>query len=153
MLKEISLLLRMPTVFPKADWLENLLNEINNNDNDIIGVGGCVKNVGDTVWVKSINLTQNTFLGAANSIQGRAFSEKKWVNSISGCNSLYRKSDLLKVGGFDINLPTAEDTELNKRLSNHGRLLYVPDAVVIHNHGRGIFDFAKRMKQYGYGQS
>ncbi len=135
---------------PEADWLEKLLIEM---ETDIIGVGGCVKNIGDSIWEKSINLTQNTFLGAGNSVQGRIFTERKYVTSISGCNSLYRKSDLLNVGGFNVNLSTAEDTDLNKRLLRYGKLLYTPDAVVIHNHGRGLMDFAKRMRQYGYGRA
>jgi GT2 family glycosyltransferase len=135
---------------PEADWIEKLLIGM---ERGIVGVGGCVKNIGETVWEKSINLTQNTFLGAANSVQGRIFGQRKYVSSISGCNSLYRKCDLLKVGGFDTNLTTAEDTDLNRKLLAYGKLLYVPDAVVIHNHGRGLMDFANRMRQYGYGRA
>lgn len=135
---------------PCSDWLAKLLAEMKK---DIIGAGGCVVNIGGTIWENSINLTQNTFLGSANSIQGRIFNQKKIVKSISGCNSLYRKSDLFVAGGFNINLHTAEDAELNRRLLKYGKLIYVPDAVVIHNHGRGVLDFARRMRQYGYGRA
>lgn len=133
----------------KSNWLENLVREF---DDDIVGVGGGIENIGEGIWKRSISLAIGTFLGSAFSIQGRIYNKKKYVRSISGCNSIYRKKDLLNVGNFNVNLPTAEDTELNNRLSKIGKLLYIPNAVVLHNHNRGLIDFAKRMKQYGYGR-
>ncbi|MCZ7399989.1 MAG: glycosyltransferase [Candidatus Methanoperedens sp.] len=135
---------------PQKDWLENLIKEFNPG---IAGVGGSIKNIGENLWEKSINLAMETFLGSANSIQGRFFKDKRYVNSISGCNSMYRREDLLKVGGFDINLSTAEDTEINNKLSTLGKLLYTPHAIISHNHQRGLKDFGKRMYQYGYGRA
>jgi len=135
---------------PKSDWLEKLIGEFND---DIVGVGGGVVNIGNSFWERSINLAVSTFLGSANSVQGRLFKEKCYVNSISGCNSLYRKRDLVSVGGFDVRLGTAEDTELNRRLLKIGKLLYTPNAIIFHNHNRGVKDFAKRMHQYGYGRA
>lgn len=135
---------------PDKYWLKNLISGFGI---DVVGVGGSVHNIGDSLWQKSINLSQDTFLGAANSIQGRYYKQKKFVNSISGCNCLYRKEDLIKVGGFRTDLLTAEDTELNKRLLRHGKLLYVPNAVIIHKHGRGLSNFSKRMYQYGLGRA
>jgi GT2 family glycosyltransferase len=135
---------------PKKDWLENLISEFNE---DVVGVGGGIINLGNNFWEKSINLAVSTFLGSANSVQGRLFSDKCYVNSISGCNSIYRKKDLIDIGGFDVRLGTAEDTELNRRLLKVGKLLYTPNAIILHNHNRGIKDFAKRMHQYGYGRA
>lgn len=135
---------------PEKDWLEKLIIEF---DDGIIGVGGGIINLGDSLWEKSINLAMGTFFGSANSVQGRFFKDKRFVNSISGCNSLYRKEDILKSGGFDVHLSTAEDTELNKKLSNFGKLLYTPYAIISHNHQRGLKDFGKRMFQYGYGRA
>lgn len=135
---------------PETDWLENLVKEF---DAGIVGVGGGIKNIGEGLWEKSINLISGTFLGSANSIQGRFFKDKRYVNSISGCNSMYHKEDILKIGGFDVRLSTAEDTELNRKLLRIGKLLYTPDAVILHNHKRGLKDFAKRMYQYGCGRA
>lgn len=134
---------------PDKDWLKNLINEF---ETDIVGVGGSVHNIGNSLWQRSINLSQNTFLGAANSIQGRVYESKRYVTSISGCNCLYRKKDLIRVGGFKTDLCTAEDTEVNNRLLKYGKLLYLPNAIVIHKHGRGLLDFSKRMRQYGSGR-
>lgn len=135
---------------PEKDWLKNLMKEF---DVGIVGVGGGIKNLGEGVWGKSINYVMGTFLGSANSVQGRFFKNKRYVNSISGCNSFYRREDLLKVGGFDVRLSTAEDTELNKKLLRFGKLLYTPDAIINHNHQRGLKKFGKRMYQYGYGRA
>jgi cellulose synthase/poly-beta-1,6-N-acetylglucosamine synthase-like glycosyltransferase len=135
---------------PKKDWLENLIKEFKDG---IVGVGGGIINLGDGIWARSINLAVGTFLGSANSVQGRFFKEKRFVNSISGCNSMYRKRDLVDIKGFDVTLGTAEDTELNSKLLKMGKLLYTPDAIICHNHNRGVKDFAKRMFQYGYGRA
>ncbi len=131
---------------PDKDWLANLVKEF---DSGIIGVGGAIKNIGEGFWIRSINLTYDTFLGSANSVQGRFFKDKRFVNSISGCNSMYRRQDILKVGGFNTSLPGAEDAELNGRLFKEGKLLYLPNAVILHDHGRGLKEFAKQMLRYG----
>ena len=135
---------------PQKDWLKNLIKEF---DEGVVGVGGGIKNIGETFWEKSINFTTRTFLGSANSVQGRLFNDKRHVKSISGCNSIYRKADLVKVGGFNIALSTAEDTELNGKMLKIGKLLYTPDAIILHNHQRSLKQFGKRMYQYGYGRA
>ena len=135
---------------PETDWLENIVEEF---DDGIVGVGGGIKNIGEGLWGKSINLISGTFLGSANSIQGRFFKDKRYVNSISGCNSMYHRNDIMKVGGFDVRLSTAEDTELNRKLLRVGKLFYTPDAIILHNHKRGLKEFGERMYQYGYGRA
>lgn len=134
---------------PERDWLQNLVKEFSD---DIVGVGGGIKNIGEGIWGRSIGLIMNTFVGSANSVQGRLFKETRFVKSISGCNSMYRRETLLKIGGYNVTLSVNEETELNRKLSRFGRLLYTPDAVVLHNQGRGLRDFAKRMYQFGRGR-
>lgn len=134
---------------PEKNWLENLIREF---DEGAVGAGGSVKNIGAGIWGKAIALTADTFLGSANSVQGRVFKEKCTVKSISGCNSMYRKKDLMAIGGFNVNLSINEETELNKRLSKLGPLVYVPDAVILHDQNRNLSTFAKRMFQFGYGR-
>lgn len=134
---------------PEKSWLENLIKEF---DHGIVGVGGGIKNIGERPWERSINLAANTFLGSANSVQGRLYEERKFVKSISGCNSIYRKNHLVEAGGFNLSLSTAEDTEINRRLLKIGKLVYTPAAIVLHDHKRGLEAFGKRMYQYGYGR-
>ena len=131
---------------PSKDWLRNLFAEFVEG---IVGVGGRIENIGEGIYTRSINLALTTFLGSGRSIQGRPFNTKKFVKSISGCNSMYRKSHLAKIGGFDPGLSGADETELNARLLRIGKLLYVPDATILHDHGRGLKEFAINMYHYG----
>ena len=134
---------------PESTWIENL---VKNFTKDYVGIGGAITNIGQGTWEKSVALITNTFLGSANSVQGRVFKEKRIVNSISGSNSMYRKKDLLMIGGFNVALSINEETELNKRLTKEGKLLYTPNAMIIHNQERGFKEFAKRMFQFGHGR-
>ncbi|OGS48818.1 MAG: hypothetical protein A3K68_04360 [Euryarchaeota archaeon RBG_16_68_13] len=134
---------------PEPTWLECLHAGFADG---IVGVGGRIENRGDTFWQHAVDGALDTFLGSANSVQGRPFRDRRDVASISGCNSMYRRADLLAAGGFHRELVTTEDTELNRRMLERGRLFYVPDAVVRHRHERGLRDFARRMIQYGYGR-
>lgn len=133
---------------PSENWLRNLVAEFKEG---IVGIGGGIKNIGEELWPKSINLAQNTFLGGGRSVQTRLFKKKRFVKSISGCNSMYHKKDVVGVGGFNIHLSGADETELNRRLIKlkQGKLLYVPSAVVLHDHGRDLKEFAKNMYHYG----
>lgn len=131
---------------PDKEWLSNLVKEF---DDGIVGVGGPSKNVGDSLWERSINLAMDTFLGGARTLQARFIRDRRFVRSIGGFNSIYRRQDILKVGGLNTSLPGGEDLELNKKLSKIGKLLYTPRAVVIHHHSWTLGKFAKKMFRYG----
>ena len=131
---------------PGRDWLKNLVGGFGEG---IVGVGGGIQNIGQGLWTKSINLAFATLLGSGRSVQGGAAFSDRFVKSISGCNSMYRKEDILRVGGFDPNLSGADETELNARLLKSGKLRYVRDAAVLHDHSRGLKEFARNMYHYG----
>jgi len=134
---------------PAPDWLETLASNLQDG---VVGVGGRIVSEGDTFWQQAVDAALDTILGSANSVQGRMFRAKRFVSSISGSNSLYRRRDVVEVGGFRTDLVTTEDTELNRRLLARGKLLYVPEAVIRHRHERGLRDFARRIFQYGFGR-
>ena len=134
---------------PERRWLRNLANSF---EEGIVGVGGGIRNIGDGLWEQSIALALDSFLGGANSVQDRVYNEKRIVKSISGCNSIYKRDILIKVGGFNKDLSINEDTEINYRLRKLGKLLYVPNAIVLHDQKRTIKEFAKRMYLFGYGR-
>ncbi len=131
---------------PDREWLSNLVKEF---DEGIIGVGGAAINTGDSLWERSINLAMDTFLGGARTLQARFVRERRFVRSIGGFNSIYRKQDILNAGGFNTRLPGGEDLELNKKLSRMGKLLYTPQAVVLHHHSWTLPKFARKMFRYG----
>lgn len=128
------------------DWLANLVKEFNDG---VIAVGGGIKNASSGFWEKAINLAVSSFIGGAQTIQGRFFEDRRLVKSISACNSMYRKEVIAKVGGFNVNLPGGEELELNKRLAQTGKLLYTPEAIVTHYHVWTLKKFAKKMFRYG----
>lgn len=134
---------------PQERWLENLFKEFNDH---VVCVGGGVKNVGTGLWEESIALALDTFLGSANAVQDRVLKGKRIVRTVSGCNCIYRKNDLVAVGGFDSRLSINEDTDLNKRLRALGHILYTPDAIVHHHQERTLGGFVRRMHFFGYGR-
>ena len=134
---------------PDVDWLKNLLEEFGDN---VIGVGGCTKNIGDGLWEVTISNVLDTFLGSAMSVQDRCHKKRHSVKSISGCNSIYRRSDIIKVGGFKTDYYINEDTDLNQRLLKFGKIVYTPDAIVFHDQKRNLLQFIRRMILFGYGR-
>ena len=131
---------------PSKDWLKNLVAGFGEG---IVGVGGGIQNIGRGIWTKSINMASATFLGSGRSVQGGASFSERFVKSISGCNSMYRRRDPLRAGGFNPDLSGADETELNARLLKSGKLRYVSGAGVLHDHSRGLKEFARNMYCYG----
>jgi glycosyltransferase involved in cell wall biosynthesis len=138
---------------PDKDWLLYLTKVLNDK---VKGIGGKVINKGNNYWEDSINIALSSILGSAGSLQTKPLKKQKYVKSISGSNSLYKKEDVIKVGGFNPQLQGAEDLDLNIRLLRLGPLLYTPKAIVNHYHnwgseGKGgkILRFAKKMYRYG----
>lgn len=135
---------------PEPNWLYNLINSFTD---DTAGIGGGTRNIGEGLWQKSISYALDSFFGSANSVQDRVFSEKQIVKSISGSNSIYRRRDLIAINGFNVNLSINEDTELNSRIMKVGKLLYIPNAIVLHDQNRNLLEFARRMYRFGYGRA
>src|SRR2546426_980236 len=73
---------------PDPHWLERLAARF---APDISGVGGKIANEGDSFWQKAVDAALDTIVGSANSVQGRMFGAPRYVSSISGCNSMYRR--------------------------------------------------------------
>lgn len=130
---------------PSKDWLQSLIQEF---DANIVGVGGVTKYENDGLWGKSVNLAFSTFIGSANSIQGRYFKKKRAVRSISGGNSMYRRADIMSVGGFNPNF-LSEDAELNEKLIKRGKLIYTPEAVTTRRQDRRLANFAIQIYRWG----
>ena len=139
---------------PAPHWLENLLARLAGERNSrVVGAGSKIVHVGIDPWSSAIGQALSSFIGSGVSIQGRQYVAPRYVKSISGSSSLYRKRDVQGVGGFNIHLPTCEDAELNARLRRIGLLVYDPTTWVIHSPRRGPVAFAKRMRQYGFGRA
>jgi len=129
---------------PNKEWLANLMKEFKDG---VVGVGGRYEDIGQGLWTRSINLTFKTPLSGAKS----RWDKRKMVKNLSVCgaNGICRREDILKAGGFKVTLSGAEDLELSNRLAKLGTLVYTGDAVILHNHNRGLTDFARQAYRYG----
>ena len=130
---------------PHKDWLRSLIEEF---DTDTIGAGGATVYQDEGFWPKSVNLAFSTFIGSANSVQGRYFKEKRSVKSISGGNSMYRRADIMSIGGFNTGF-VSEDADLNGRLIKRGKLVYTPEAIILRHQDRGLNNFVVQIYRWG----
>ncbi|MGA2121743.1 MAG: glycosyltransferase [Methanoregula sp.] len=138
---------------PSETWLENLHKSFSEgNQQKIMGVGGGIKNIGESVLEKSIFLVFNTYLGSADSVQDRFFNDTRFIKSFCGCNCMYRRSDLIEAGGYNTTLSLCEDSDMDERLIKKGNLLYIPDAIVLHDQTLTLSNFMERNYSFGYGR-
>jgi GT2 family glycosyltransferase len=70
---------------------------------------------------------------------------------IPGCNSAYRRADLLAIGGFDTQFRVAgDDVDVCWRLQEHGKSIgFSPAAVVWHHRRRSVRTYLKQQRGYG----
>ena len=70
-----------------------------------------------------------------------------------GCNILYKKSIFQELGGYDPNLVSAEDIDLNIRAVERGcKIYYDEDAALYHRMRSNISSLAKQMFWRGHGR-
>ena len=123
--------------FPEPDWLENLLQaaetnqefsffasrQVQANAPELLDGAGDAYHISGLGWRRYYNLPSETY--------GRQEEE---VFSPCGAAALYLRDDFLQAGGFDEDyFSYFEDVDLGFRLRLHGKkCLYVPQAVVQH---------------------
>jgi glycosyltransferase involved in cell wall biosynthesis len=74
------------------------------------------------------------------------------IDFVDTYSAAYRRDLFLAAGGFDatFSTPSVEDQEFSFRLAARGhRLVFVPGAIVYHQHDRGLAEYARR--KYGIG--
>jgi len=122
--------------------------------------GGCEA---DRNWLKELRKTIRAGyeIAAGKTINVGRFADIKRVELTRGgydvtfpsCNLAYKKELFKKIGGFDLNLITAEDVDLNFRaVDAGGKLAYNENAVVYRETSKSIIGFLKKAFWYGYGR-
>jgi GT2 family glycosyltransferase len=113
-----------------AGWLRNLVAPF--ADTAVLGVqGGVTVPDGSNAigWAESLL----GFPGGGTSRVYRAAGHEQSTMEVSTLNAAYRRSAVDQVGGFsDAARQGGEDYILAKRVAEHGRLLFVPNAMVRH---------------------
>jgi cellulose synthase/poly-beta-1,6-N-acetylglucosamine synthase-like glycosyltransferase len=75
------------------------------------------------------------------------------IDFVDTYSAAYRRDLFLAAGGFDTIFPTAsvEDQEFSFRLAGQGyRLVYVPGAIVYHQHDRTLAEYVRRKYRIGF---
>jgi glycosyltransferase involved in cell wall biosynthesis len=76
------------------------------------------------------------------------------ASHLPGCNMAFRREVLVDLGGFDPDLPSAEDVDFQLRLATRGlELGYHPAAFVWHHRRPGVRTYLRQQYSYGRGQT
>lgn len=134
------------------DWLLKLTSTIE-TDKDIAGVGGPnVTPQDDKTFAQAVGDFFELFskVGARYGFTGDEITE---VHHNPTCNVMYKRDVLEEVGGFNEQLVTVDDEEMDYRIREHGyRLLFRPDIPVDHYRRPTWRSFQQMAYTYGYGR-
>jgi cellulose synthase/poly-beta-1,6-N-acetylglucosamine synthase-like glycosyltransferase len=111
-------------------WLDALLDPIL-RDSSVLGVAGAVhvRNCGRIGYAENVLGFPGGGLRYLHAAQGQVVRTRH----LSTCNCAYRRSALIKAGGFAEEARSGgEDSLLAERISCDGVCLYAPDAIVYH---------------------
>lgn len=118
-------------------WIENMLKHLKGK---VIGVAGDqLKPLGGlsrVIWY----------------LPGMAYlaDKPKEVSFAPTTSSMFMRKPLLDIGGFDVNLITAEDLELCWRLGRKGyKFMQIPNAAITHHFRSSFKGFAKQQYERG----
>lgn len=131
---------------PGEGWLEELIRPIEAGEADV--TGGFVGFDTAEEWIgRCVNYVMTTGIGAAGARDPRASIGMRFYPR-SG-NMAVRTDLARRAGGFP-NERYGEDVEFGRRLTSHGaRLVFVPQASVIHNEKRTIWQAGKEAFRKG----
>ncbi|VVB98307.1 Glycosyltransferase AglI [uncultured archaeon] len=115
---EILVSANADTYYPH-NWLANLVKPFGNRK--VVGVIG-------RVVPKDGDIIDNAFAHAVLHPAAHVLSRIK-MHYVDSSNMALSRREFLRVGGFDTDMVSGEDTELIKRMKKHGEVVYAPDAM------------------------
>ena len=135
---------------PRADWLTKMSNYLT-----LFTSAGGVGGIGDTMensdmLSQSIDAVYDSYLGSLGSPSLAKTRNVSKVEAISSHNSVFHKTVLDLVGGYNEIYILNEDTELCKRITESGYDLFlVPDSVVYHKRKETYREFMSKFFNWG----
>jgi glycosyltransferase involved in cell wall biosynthesis len=127
------------------NWLEQIAVNFANREIQVLG-GPSLTPAESTRLEKALGVTY------AQVVQLTSIGNKSG-EKVAGCNSAYRKSTVIDIGGFNEKLVTAEETELHSRIhKNGGKIFYDPNMAVLHFRRASFRSFFKQFYRYGLGK-
>jgi cellulose synthase/poly-beta-1,6-N-acetylglucosamine synthase-like glycosyltransferase len=138
-------------IVPK-DWIRNLLGHFDNPR--VASVGGPnLTAPDDSPFGKSVG----TVIGFLSRVGARyGFTQEKIMETFHNpsCNVAYRKEIFEKIGGFNEQLITCEDEELDYRIKEKGhKIIYTPHSYVFHYRRGSYGAFGRQALRYGKGRA
>jgi len=134
------------------DWLANAVKYF--DDEKIAGVGGPnLAPENESPFGKAVRLLFLFGSLMSGSVYVTDSKKVKAVNSVPGCNVIYRREALEKVMPADETLLTCDDVEINCQLIKRGyKILYVPDVIVRHYRRDNPKKFWRQIYRYAIGR-
>jgi len=135
------------------DWLSTLINCFD-DEGDIAAVGGPnITPDDDSTFAKSVGDVLS-LLSGAGARYGFEGAETQEIYHNPTCNVIYRRKVIEEVGGFDHYLITVDDEEMDYRIRERGyKILYTPEAEVLHYRRPDLKSFTKMGYRYGIGRA
>ena len=136
-------LLNTDTLVSK-NWLSTLVNKMDESPSNIAAINPLILNMSDSNLVDDAGDELSWYLNATkrgNTKNSTLYQETEKVFSPSGCASLYRRSFLNELEGFDASFfAYLEDVDLGFRGQLLGyQYIYLPSATLLHkSHGSSI---------------
>ncbi|HNS52910.1 MAG TPA: flippase-like domain-containing protein [Anaerolineae bacterium] len=126
---------------PLPDWIEQLSAPF--ADPQVAGAKGiyCTRQLSPVA----------RFVQAEHEEKYDRLAKRGRIDFVDTYCAAYRRDVLLARGGFDGGLPLCEDQELSYRMAESGqKLVFVPRAVVCHNHQSTALGYASRKVEIGF---
>jgi len=138
---------------PREDWLGNLIRHF--DDPKVASVGG--PNIApktDNYLGKTSDVTYGSKVMTGDTRYGKIPESITKIYHNPGCNAAYRRSVIEDAGGFDEDLPTAEDLTLDHRIGMRGHdIFFDPNAIVYHKRRPTLKGYARQIYRYGMGRA
>ncbi len=128
---------------PATDWMEQMITPF--ADPEVVGAKG-------TYRTRQARLVSR-FVQLEYEGKYARMARRETIDFIDTYSAAYRREVFLANGGFDTSFRTAsvEDQEFSFRLARKGyRMVFVPDAVVYHQHDATLWEYVQRKFGIGY---
>lgn len=135
--------------FPAKDWINNALKYF--DDPEVAAVGGPnLTPDEDSPMQKASGFVYSSLLGGGKFAFRYDVKASRQNDELPSCNLFIRRSVLVKLGGFDDDFLTAEDSKICFQICRMGKkVLYAPEVIVYH-HRRPLFmPHLKQVWNYG----
>ena len=137
--------------YPEKNWLKNIKKQIDLHPNYTAFCGPALTPPNNTIFQKASGLVWSSWLGSggAGTYRSKAMSPR-FVDDYPTVNLIVKRSDFIKVGGFNPGYWPGEDTILCLKLTKnlHKKIYYHPSIVVFHHRRPILIPHLKQISRY-----